>query len=115
MNNVPSTSCYPVRTRLQQAPCARWQEKCGICCQDLLASDAQNRPQEVQYKFDMYIVDGASNVQSAGDAVAAYFPCVTTVHGSEHGIHLVFADIAKSPAIKVSSSCSLFRHIPLHR
>ena len=66
-------------------------------------------------KFDLYIVDGASNVQSAGDVVAAYFPCVTTVHGSEHGISLVFADIAKLPAIKVSSSCSLFCHIPLHR
>ena len=63
----------------------------------------------------MYIVDGASNVQSAGDVVAAYFPRVTTVHGSEHDISPVFADIAESPAIKMSSSCSLFPHILLHK
>ena len=55
--------------------------------------------------FDLYIVDGASNVQSAGDVVAAYVPHVTTVHRSEHGTSLVFADIAHLPVIKVSSSC----------
>merc|ERR1712086_1085587 len=54
-------------------------------------------------KFDLCIIDGASNVQSAGDVVAAYFPRLTTVHGPEHDISLVFADIAKLPAIKVSS------------
>ena len=66
-------------------------------------------------KFDLYNVDGASNIQSAGDVVAAYFPHVTTVHGSEHSIILVFADIAKLPAIKVSSLCLLFFNISLHR
>ncbi len=66
-------------------------------------------------KFNVYIIDGASNIQSAEDVVVAYFPHVTTDHGPERGISLVFADIAKRPAIKVSSSCSLFPHIPLHR
>ena len=65
--------------------------------------------------FDLYIVDGVSNVQSAGHVVEAYFPCITTIHGSEHGISLAFADIIILPEIKVSSPCSWFPGISLHR
>jgi hypothetical protein len=53
-------------------------------------------------KLYMYIVDRASKVQSTGDVVTAYFPCVTTVHGLEYGISLIFAGIDKLLAIKVS-------------
>ena len=56
-------------------------------------------------RFDLYIVDGASNVQAAGEVISAYFPRVSTVHGSEHLISLIFSDFAKIPAIRVSRSC----------
>ena len=66
-------------------------------------------------KFNLYIVDGASNVQSAGDVLAAYFPCVTTIHGSEHGTCLDFTDITKLSSMKVSSFCLLLLDLSLHR
>ena len=50
-------------------------------------------------------IDGASNVQAAGEVISAYFPHVSTVHGSEHLISLIFSDFAKIPAIRVSRSC----------
>jgi hypothetical protein len=56
----------------------------------------------VKEKFDLFIADGASNAQTAGAIINAHFPRITTVHGSEHGISLVFSDIAKKTEIKVS-------------
>jgi hypothetical protein len=52
-------------------------------------------------KFDLFAVDGASNVQTAGQIVNAHFPRITTIHGSEHVVSLVFSDIARIPEIKV--------------
>jgi len=57
-------------------------------------------------RFDLYIVDGASNVQAAGEIISSYFPRVSTVHGSEHLVSLIFSDIAKIPVVRVSSSLS---------
>ena len=39
-------------------------------------------------KFDLYIIDGDSNVQSAGHVVEACFSCLTIIHGLEHGTSL---------------------------
>jgi hypothetical protein len=50
----------------------------------------------------LFIVDGASNVQLAGQVVEAVFPMVSVLHGSEHLLSLFFSDIAKIPAIHVS-------------
>ena len=52
----------------------------------------------------LFIVDGASNVQLAGQVVEAVFPMVTVLHGSEHLLSLFFSDIAKIPAIHVSTN-----------
>ena len=54
-------------------------------------------------KIDLFIVDGASNVQKAGQVVEVVFPRVSVLHGSEHCLSLTFTDIAKIPAIKVST------------
>ena len=51
--------------------------------------------------IDLFCVDGASNVQKAGEAISAVFPRCTTIHGAEHLLSLFFSDIAKIPTIKV--------------
>ena len=53
-------------------------------------------------KFDLFIVDGASNVQGAGEVVKAVFPRVSTIHGAEHLLSLFFSDISKIQEIEVS-------------
>ena len=58
----------------------------------------------VKEKFDFYIVDGASNVQVAGNLIEAYFLRVSVMHGSEHCITLAFNDIAEIPPI---SGCAV--------
>ena len=52
-------------------------------------------------KFDLFALDGASNVQTASQIVNAHFPRITTIHSSEHVVSLVFSDIARIPEIKV--------------
>ena len=58
-------------------------------------------------KFDLFIADGASHAQTTGVIINAHFPWITTVHGSEHGISLVFSDTAKKTETKVSFSSFL--------
>ena len=51
--------------------------------------------------FDLIYFDGAANVQLAGRFLAAKFPRITVLHGSEHAVSLFFKAIAKEiPAIK---------------
>ena len=52
--------------------------------------------------FDVFAVDGASNMQKAGRIIQAAYPRATVIHGVEHVLSLVFEDIAKIPAVKVS-------------
>ena len=50
--------------------------------------------------FDLIYFDGAANVQLAGRFMAAKFPRLTVLHGSEHVVSLFFKAIAKEiPAI----------------
>ena len=49
----------------------------------------------VKEKFDLFIADGASNARMSSAIINAHFPRITTVRGSEHGISVVFSDIAK--------------------
>lgn len=56
----------------------------------------------VKDNFDLFVADGASNTQTAGAIINAHFPWIITVHGSEHGISLVFSRIAKQTELKVS-------------
>ena len=53
-------------------------------------------------KIDLFCVDGASNVQKAGEVIEAVFPHCSTIHGSEHLLSLFFSDLAKENTIKVS-------------
>jgi len=55
-------------------------------------------------RIDLFIVDGASNVQKAGRVVAAVFPRVTVLHGAEHCLSLFFSDVAKIPQMRVSTN-----------
>ena len=42
---------------------------------------------------DLVIFDGASNVQKAGQLLAAKFPHITVIHGAEHVISLFYHDV----------------------
>ena len=53
-------------------------------------------------RIDLFIVDGASNVQKAGQVVEVVFPRASVLHGAEHCLSLFFTDVAKIPSIKVS-------------
>ena len=69
---------------------------------------------ETKSKIDLFIVDGASNVQKGGDVVQAVFKRVTVLHGAEHVLALYFDDISKIPEIKVSPNYFIsmsFAHI----
>ena len=51
---------------------------------------------------DLFLFDGASNVQKAGQLLSIRFPHAACYHGGEHVTSLFFSDLAKLPAIKVS-------------
>ena len=46
---------------------------------------------------DLALFDGASNVQKAGEILAAKFPQITVIHGAEHVISLFYDDVFKIP------------------
>lgn len=49
---------------------------------------------------DIVFFDGASNVQKAGEILAAKFPRITVVHGAEHVVSLFFKDVAALTPMK---------------
>ena len=55
--------------------------------------------------FYLFIVNGDSNLRSAGEVVEAVFPRVHAVNGAEHVLYPFFDDISKIPEIKVSDLC----------
>ena len=61
-----------------------------------------------QNKFtNLFIFDGASNVQKAGEILRAIFPGSYSIHGGKHVISLFFNDISKFAAVQVClSSCT---------
>ena len=56
-------------------------------------------------RFDLFIVDGASNVQVVGEFVEAIFNRVYNIQGSDTVLALLFDDIANIPEIIVSDLC----------
>ena len=55
--------------------------------------------------FDIFIFDGASNFQVAGEVVEAVFTWVHTIHGAEIVLDVFFDNITKIPEIKVRELC----------
>ena len=55
--------------------------------------------------FDLFIVDGASNVQCAGEVVETVLNQVHTIHGAEHVLTLLFDNILNIHKIKVIDLC----------
>ena len=53
-------------------------------------------------RFDIFIIDGDSNIQGTVAVVEAVFPLYYTIHGAENVLDIVFEDISKIPEIKVS-------------
>ena len=51
---------------------------------------------------DLFVFDGASNVQKAGKVLATLMPRATVLQGGEHVISLFFSDLACLTPIKVS-------------
>jgi len=51
---------------------------------------------ESENTVDLALFDGASNVQKAGDVLAAIFPRMLVIHGAEHVISLFFGDVFKN-------------------
>ena len=45
--------------------------------------------------MDLLLFDGATNVQKAGQIMAARYPWLTVIHGADHAISLVFGDLFK--------------------
>ena len=52
-------------------------------------------------RFNLFIVDGASNLQGAGKVVEDVLHRVQSIHGSEHVLDLFFDDIEKITEINV--------------
>ncbi|KAL3769143.1 hypothetical protein ACHAWU_001211 [Discostella pseudostelligera] len=59
---------------------------------------------------DIFLFDGASNVQKAGRLLAIKFPHAYCFHGGEHVVSLFFASIAKLTPIKalILKTCRLY-------
>jgi hypothetical protein len=55
---------------------------------------------------NLFIFDGASNVQKAGEILWAIFPGSYSIHGGEHVISLFFNDISKFSAVQVCLLCT---------
>ena len=51
--------------------------------------------------IDLFLFDGAANMQKGGRILTAKYPRAYTCHGGEHVISLFFSDIAKLSQIKV--------------
>ena len=56
---------------------------------------------EKKIRTDLVFFDGASNVQKAGQILAAYYPQITVLRGVENVLSLSFSDIEKFPVIRV--------------
>ena len=52
---------------------------------------------------DCFFFDGASNVQTAGAILCAWYPRAMCFHGGEHVLSLFFSDLSKINSIQVSS------------
>ncbi len=50
---------------------------------------------------DVFVFDGASNVQKAGEVLMARLTCPFCLHGGEHVLSLFFSSIAKIKPVKV--------------
>lgn len=49
--------------------------------------------------FNMAVFDGAGNVQKGGQAIAARFPHVITIHGGEHVCSLFVGKVFQEPCM----------------
>ena len=56
-------------------------------------------------RFYIFIFDGYSNFQVAGEVFEVVFPRVHTIHREEHVLDLFFDNISDIPDIKVSDLC----------
>ncbi len=67
-----------------------------------------DRLDRLKKRTDIAFFDGGSNFQLAGRIMQAVYPQITVLHGLEHVLSLVFEDIAKIEAVKVSLLCAAF-------
>jgi len=56
---------------------------------------------EEENTVDLALFDGASNVQKAGEILAAIFPRMSVVHGAEHVVSLLFNDVFKRKEMRI--------------
>ena len=81
------------------ASSAKGQKKTGSFLADLmtpsmkkLENETDNYGRDHRGVIDLVAMDGASNVQKAGEILSVRFPKITVVHGVEHCTDLVFSD-----------------------
>ena len=79
---------------------ARGDKKDGKALADLMAPLITKLEKEQDLRgrlhagvVDMCAVDGAGNVQKAGQILSIIFPRITVIHGSEHAIDLFYSDV----------------------
>jgi hypothetical protein len=60
---------------------------------------------------DVFYFDGASNIQKAGEALMARFPCSFCFHGGKHFASLFFSSIPKIKPVKVCCVLPLLGYI----
>ena len=101
--NVLASGFYSPATVLGICDCSSHLAKGGKKDAEYIAKLFLPHMQKLDPKknnLDAYIVDGASNVQKAGQVIEAVFPRVSVFHGAEHCLSLFFSDIAKIPEVK---------------
>lgn len=107
--NVLATAMYMPPTVLAVHDCSEHLSKGGKKDAEYIAKvfiPHMEKLDPMKNRFDLFCVDGASNVQKAGQVVEAVFPRVTVIHGGEHCMSLVFTDIVKKISeIKVRRLC----------
>ena len=81
------------------ASSAKGQKKTGSFLADLmtpsmkkLENETDNFGRDHRGVIDLVAIDGASNVQKAGEILSVRFPKITVVHGVEHCTDLLFSD-----------------------
>ena len=48
---------------------------------------------------DVFMFDGASNVQLGGGILKIHYPMITVMHGVEHTVYLFLNDVTKIPVL----------------
>ena len=98
--NLLASGPFLTTAVLEIKDCSKHLEKGGIKDAEYIAGlfgPHLERLDPDKDKVDLVLMDGAVNVQKAGEVIEASYPRVNVLHAAEHVVSLFFADLLKHP------------------